>query len=106
MHVIVSLVSYSTYTVKQSRKVNKTIGQLEVRSIASDPFLGGSAFDKKIADFIVDQFNVQLHKKFPDDNVRNHLRPMAKIRSAAKKAKKVLSANKETPIFVRFVVLS
>merc|ERR1740138_1062378 len=48
-----------------------------------------------ITEYMADAFN----KKLGDGKeVRNHARPMAKLRAQSKKTKEVLSANKDTPI--------
>lgn len=95
---IVSVVEFTSYTKVISKKENKTIGQLEVRSVAWDEGLGGSAFDLLIAEWIRDKFQTALTKRGDPSVVSANPRAMAKIRKAAGDAKKTLSANKDVPI--------
>lgn len=97
----VSLVQYSS-TIKRQGKQNKTIGQFEIKGTTFDDSLGGQAFDFIITDYIADQLQTIVNKQMGADapNIRAVPRSMAKIRSAAKKAKEVLSANTETGITI------
>ena len=91
----VSVVQYSSYTVKESGK-NTTVGAFNVLSKAWDATCGGDAFDAVIVDYLADEFNKQWKK----GDVRDVPRAMAKIRVQAKKVKEVLSANNKIPIYM------
>ena len=91
-----SIIEYSSKTVKEGSK-NKTIGQFEVLGKAWDANLGGFNWDLLIMEYMADEFN----KKWGEGkDVRQHARPMAKLRAQSKKVKEVLSANKDTPIHI------
>eukprot|EP00456_Euglypha_rotunda_P013616 TRINITY_DN14118_c0_g1_i1.p1 TRINITY_DN14118_c0_g1~~TRINITY_DN14118_c0_g1_i1.p1 ORF type:complete len:225 (+),score=34.79 TRINITY_DN14118_c0_g1_i1:107-781(+) len=96
----VSLAEFTAYSVRDGLKKNKTVGQVEIKSVAWDETLGGYAFEMKIVDFCANELQKLVDKKYPGANVRENARTMAKIRAQAEKAKKVLSANQETPIYV------
>jgi molecular chaperone DnaK (HSP70) len=94
-------VSVAEYTSFPERgKKNKTVGQFEILSVAYDETLGGQAFEVRIMDWMITEANRVLASKGDKNDVRTNARAMAKLRVAAVKAKAVLSANKETPIFV------
>jgi len=95
---IVSLVEFTSYQKFVSKKENKTIGQLEVKSVAWDENLGGNNFDMLIADYIKEKFQALLASKGDKSQVTSNPRAMAKIRKAAADVKKTLSANKDVPI--------
>lgn len=60
--VQVSIVTYSSYGVKEAGK-NKTIGQFEVLGKAWDSSLGGFNFDVKLAELLANRFNDVWSKK-------------------------------------------
>ena len=78
----VSVVQYSSYTVKESGK-NTTVGAFSVLSKAWDATCGGDAFDAVIVNYLADEFNKQWKK----GDVRDVPRAMAKIRVQAKKVR-------------------
>jgi hypoxia up-regulated 1 len=92
----VTLVEYSSYQTKAKKK-NSTVGQFEVKGFAADTTLGGAAFDARLVKFMAQEW----HKQYPRDDIQGNLRAMAKLRKQAGDIKKVLSANKETPIFIQ-----
>jgi hypoxia up-regulated 1 len=95
----VSLAEFTSYP--ERGKKNKTVGQFEMLSVAYDETLGGQAFEVRIMDHLVTEANKMFHAKGNKQmDVRTNQRAMAKLRVAAVKAKAVLSANKDTPIFV------
>ena len=65
----VTIVTYSSYNVKESGK-NKTIGQFEVVGKAWDDNLGGFHFDIKLADLLAVRFNEVWNKK---TNGKSHI---------------------------------
>eukprot|EP01039_Chlorochromonas_danica_P006723 gene6723-7432_t len=95
----VSIVSYSSQTVKEGGK-NKTVGQFEVLGKGWDDALGGFYFDLKLADLLAERFNEGWRKKTKDEtkDLRNFNRPMTRLRIEANKVKEVLSANNEFPV--------
>merc|ERR1711871_1278808 len=96
----VSIVTYSSYVTKEAGK-NKTIGQFEVVGKGWDGNLGGFEFDMIIADMLADKFNeIWAKKKKDSGDIRDITRPMARLRTEAKKIKEVLSANTEFPFKV------
>lgn len=99
----VNLAHYSGFVRKEraSKAANKTIGQFEMKSLGYDDTLGGHAFEMRIVDWIVGEVNTQLAAKTKKQyDIRTNIKAMAKIRSAAEKAKVVLSANQESVVFL------
>ena len=98
----VNLAHYSGFVRKErGGKGNKTIGQFEMKSMGYDDTLGGHAFEMRIVDHVVDEVNKQLAAKTKKQyDIRTNAKAMAKIRSAAEKAKVVLSANQESVVFL------
>lgn len=97
--VQVTIVTYSSYTVKEAGK-NKTVGQFEVLGKAWDASLGGFNFDVRLADLLATRFNEIWSKKASGKgkDLRDFVRPMTRLRLEANKVKEVLSANAEFPI--------
>merc|ERR1719499_876137 len=86
----VTVARYSSWLRMVSRKVNKTVGQVEVLSQAWDESLGGSSFDLVITNMLKER----AEREFKQDFSTNY-RVMARLRKEAERAKKVLSANNE-----------
>merc|ERR1711988_605149 len=95
----VTVVKYSSYTIKEAGK-NKTIGQFEVVGKAWDSDIGLSFIDVKLAEILADRFNALWAKKksYKGEDIRDFVRPMTRLRTEAVKIKEVLSANNEYPI--------
>src|SRR6202035_502373 len=68
-------------------------GVFEVKSTNGDPFLGGEDFDKRIMDYLADEF-----KKQQGIDLRNDRLALQRLREAAEKAKTELSSTMETSI--------
>src|SRR4030088_350669 len=73
-------------------------GVFEVKSTNGDTFLGGEDFDKRIIDFLADEF-----KKQQGIDLRNDRLALQRLREAAEKAKIELSSAKETSINLPFI---
>ena len=100
--VQVTIVTYTSYTIKESGK-NKTIGQFEVIGKGWNAQLGGFNFDIALTNHLADTFNSMWMKKKSYDGhsrIQDHIRPMTRLREQASKIKEVLSANPEFPIKV------
>lgn len=100
----VSVIQYYSYERKESKYAKpKRVGAFQVIGKAWDATLGGQAFDARIVEHMVNEFNSVWNKKRNDGqvkDVRKYPRPMAKLRIQASKAKHVLSANNDMPIFI------
>lgn len=100
----VSVMQFYSYERKETKfGKGKKVGAFQVLGKAWDASLGGVAFDSRIVDFMADEFNVVWNKKRNDGetkDVRKYPRPMAKLRIQANKAKHVLSANNDVPIYI------
>src|SRR5689334_9277653 len=72
--------------------------QFEVLSTNGDTFLGGEDFDKRIIDFIADEF-----RKEQGIDVRNDPLAMQRLKEAAEKAKIELSSNQQTEINLPYI---
>src|SRR5438034_1798183 len=68
-------------------------GVFEVKATNGDTFLGGEDFDKRIIDYVADEF-----KKQQGIDLRNDRLALQRLREAAEKAKIELSSTKETNI--------
>src|SRR5262252_3628875 len=73
-------------------------GVFEVKSTNGDTFLGGEDFDKKIIDYLADEF-----KKEQGIDLRNDRLALQRLKEAAEKAKIELSNSKETEINLPFI---
>jgi molecular chaperone DnaK len=72
--------------------------QFEVLSTNGDTFLGGEDFDKRIIDFIADEF-----RKEQGIDVRSDPLAMQRLKEAAEKAKIELSSNQQTEINLPYI---
>jgi molecular chaperone DnaK len=73
-------------------------GVFEVKSTNGDTFLGGEDFDKRIMDFLADEF-----KKEQGIDLRKDRLALQRLREAAEKAKIELSSTMETSINLPFI---
>ena len=73
-------------------------GVFEVKATNGDTFLGGEDFDKRIVDWIADEF-----KKENGIDLRNDRLALQRLREAAEKAKIELSSTLETTISLPFI---
>jgi molecular chaperone DnaK len=73
-------------------------GVFEVKATNGDTFLGGEDFDKRIMDYVADEF-----KKQQGIDLRNDRLALQRLREAAEKAKIELSSTKETNINLPFI---
>jgi molecular chaperone DnaK len=73
-------------------------GVFEVKATNGDTFLGGEDFDKRIMDFLADEF-----KKQQGIDLRNDRLALQRLREAAEKAKIELSSTMETSINLPFI---
>ena len=99
----ISIIRFFNYDQPQKFGKPKSTPALEVLSKSWDATCGGDAFDHIIVEFMADQFNEAYKTKHPtqtDFDVRQHTRPMTKLRIQANKVKHVLSANVDIPIYV------
>jgi hypoxia up-regulated 1 len=96
----VSVVHYSSYTVKESGNKNKTVGQFEVLGKAYDNQVGGFQFDLKLTEIFANRFNEIWSKKASGKgkDIKDFIRPMIRLKNEASKVKEVLSANNEFPV--------
>ncbi|MFN3920232.1 MAG: molecular chaperone DnaK [Methylohalobius sp.] len=72
--------------------------QFEVLSTNGDTFLGGEDFDKRIIDYLVDEF-----KKDTGINLRNDPLALQRLKEAAEKAKIELSSTQQTEINLPYI---
>src|SRR5512137_2057275 len=73
-------------------------GVFEVKSTNGDTFLGGEDFDKRIIDYLADEF-----KKEQGIDLRNDRLALQRLKEAAEKAKMELSASMETTVNLPFI---
>ncbi|HTJ58879.1 MAG TPA: molecular chaperone DnaK [Devosiaceae bacterium] len=73
-------------------------GVFEVRATNGDTFLGGEDFDKRIVDYLADEF-----KKDQGIDLRNDRLALQRLREAAEKAKIELSSTLETTVSLPFI---
>jgi molecular chaperone DnaK len=73
-------------------------GVFEVKATNGDTFLGGEDFDKRIMDYLADEFRNQQ-----GIDLRNDRLALQRLREAAEKAKIELSATMETSINLPFI---
>ena len=75
-------------------------GVVEVISTSGNNHLGGDDFDKKIIDWLADEF-----KKETGIDLRNDKMAVQRLKDAAEDAKKKLSTTLETPISLPFITM-
>ncbi len=73
-------------------------GVFEVKSTNGDTFLGGEDFDKKIIDYLADEF-----KKENSVDLRNDPMALQRLKEGAEKAKMELSSTMETTVNLPFI---
>ncbi len=73
-------------------------GVFEVKSTSGDTHLGGDDFDKKVIDFLADQF-----KKDEGVDLRQDPMAMQRLKDAAEKAKIELSSSQKTNVNLPFI---
>ncbi|HYZ22833.1 MAG TPA: molecular chaperone DnaK [Rhodopila sp.] len=73
-------------------------GVFEVKSTNGDTFLGGEDFDKRVIDYLADEF-----KRDQGIDLRNDKLALQRLKEAAEKAKIELSSSKETEINLPFI---
>jgi molecular chaperone DnaK len=73
-------------------------GVFEVKSTNGDTFLGGEDFDKKIIDYLADEF-----KKEQGIDLRNDKLALQRLKEAAEKAKIELSSSVQTEVNLPFI---
>ncbi|MEE8623226.1 MAG: molecular chaperone DnaK [Alphaproteobacteria bacterium] len=73
-------------------------GVFEVKSTNGDTFLGGEDFDKRVIDYLADEF-----KKEPGIDLREDRLALQRLREAAEKAKIELSSAMETEVNLPFI---
>src|SRR5947208_128197 len=73
-------------------------GVLEVKSTNGDTFLGGEDFDKKIIDYLADEF-----KKEQGIDLRSDRLALQRLKEAAEKAKIELSSSVQTEVNLPFI---
>ncbi|MBI5443348.1 MAG: molecular chaperone DnaK, partial [Deltaproteobacteria bacterium] len=70
----------------------------EVKSTNGDTFLGGEDFDKRVIDYLADEF-----KKEQGIDLRNDSMALQRLKEAAEKAKMELSSSMETTVNLPFI---
>ena len=73
-------------------------GVFEVKATSGDTFLGGEDFDKRIIDYLADEF-----KKEQGIDLRNDRMALQRLKEAAEKAKMELSTMTETTVNLPFI---
>lgn len=98
----VSIVRYGSYERKEGKfdKKGKLVGSFEVLGKGWDATLGGASFDNRLAEFMAAEYQEQRVAKGVTKDVRENMKAMTKLRLQANKAKHVLSANSDTPIYM------
>ncbi|RUP51485.1 hypothetical protein BC936DRAFT_147947 [Jimgerdemannia flammicorona] len=95
-HVVFCNIGHSTYSVSVVAYVK---GQLTVKGTAFDRHFGGRNFDQVIVDHLAAEFK---EKKKID--VYSNNKALLRLRTAAEKLKKVLSANPQAPINIESIM--
>ncbi|HCB64068.1 MAG TPA: molecular chaperone DnaK, partial [Fusobacteria bacterium] len=73
-------------------------GVVEVKSTSGNNMLGGDDFDKKVIDWLIDEFKKESGIDLAKDKMASQ-----RLRDAAEKAKKELSTMMETTISLPFI---
>ncbi|ETO03592.1 heat shock protein [Reticulomyxa filosa] len=103
-YIFYNMGSTSTQKVSKASKHGKPTIAFEVLGQGWDEILGGSKFDSLIIDILMDKATALLQKKKVDASVVNTLstnpKIMTRLKQEAQRAKRVLSANKDTVVGV------
>ncbi|KAF9968117.1 hypothetical protein BGZ70_006516 [Mortierella alpina] len=91
---VASLACFQDLTVKDG-KLNKTVQQIEIKSVGYDRTLGGHEFDIRLQKLLAEKFQEQKGSKVSMPVFQNE-RAMAKLLKEANRVKQILSANTET----------
>lgn len=83
----------------------RNVTSFEVLGKGWDRRLGGVQFDDVVVGALANAFNAKRRERgaAADYDVRNHLRPMQKLRRSAQKLREILSANDYMPVSVESV---
>jgi len=100
---VASIVKYSAFEEIKLRQ-NKTISQYEVLGIGYSNVLAGRAFDEILLKLFAQQFAEQTKNKHSAQSILENGKVASRLRAMAQKAKEVLSANSETPVFVESLI--
>ena len=73
-------------------------GVFEVKSTSGNNHLGGDDFDKRVADYLVEEIKKQTNADIKNDNMA-----MQRVKDEAEKAKKALSSSTTTTISLPFI---
>ncbi|KAG0254523.1 hypothetical protein BG011_005685 [Mortierella polycephala] len=92
---VASLACFQDLSVKDVGKFNKTVQQVEIKSVGYDRTLGGHEFDVRLQKFLADKFQAEKGSKLSTPVIQNE-RAMAKLLKEANRVKQILSANTET----------
>jgi len=95
-HVVFCDIGHSSYSVAVVAYLK---GQLTIRSTAYDRHFGGRNFDEVLVDHLSEMFK----EKYRID-VKSNNKALFRLRSAAEKLKKVLSANPASPINIESIM--
>lgn len=95
----VSLVEYSMESSNEKSEKNKKYESFTVLADAWEENVGGLVFDMNLANWLADEFDNQP-KRAGKKKIRDSPLAMSKLIKEANKAKEILSANKETSVYV------
>ncbi len=95
-NVVFVNVGHAAYSVTV---VSYLKGQLEVKGVASDPCFGGRDFDELLVDHFCHEFATKRNL-----DIRSNKKALHRLRMAAERAKKVLSANVLTQLQVENIM--
>lgn len=93
-HTTATLIHYNA----QLDKKNKSLLHVDTAAVAWDLELGGRDFDHRLANYILDKAETQLKTK-----LRGNPRVFARLVKEAKRTKEILSANKESQVFIESI---
>lgn len=95
-HVVFCDIGHSSYSVAVVAFVK---GQLSIKSTAFDRHFGGRNFDQVIVDHLAEEFKAKKNIDVYSNN-----KAIFRLRAAAEKLKKVLSANPQAPINIESIM--
>ncbi|RUS21101.1 heat shock protein 70 family [Endogone sp. FLAS-F59071] len=95
-HVVFCDIGHSSYSVAVVAFIK---GQLSIKSTAFDRHFGGRNFDQVIVDHLAEEFKAKKNIDVFSNN-----KAIFRLRSAAEKLKKVLSANPQSPINIESIM--
>jgi hypoxia up-regulated 1 len=92
---VATLAKFHNLQIKDARKKNKTVPEVEILAVGYDNTLGGNVVDVKLQRFLASKFT-EISGSKVSSKITDSPRAMAKLLKEANRVKQILSANQDT----------